>query len=436
MRIICQLLCLCALLLWPAHSAAKAVSLSSDNFVLSGNISEDKGQELLEDLELFRESLFHLMGAKALGEPVPVKIYAAKNDKEIGQISGERGFGGLYTRSHKGPSLLINSKTGFGRKNKGGGGARHIALHEYSHHLFNMHIPYGLPRWYNEGLADYLATFTYKNGVFHIGKPYETAMAALGAGDWLPIETILNSVNAYPFEGEEGALNQSFAAQKFYAQSWLMVHYIQSRKDYRALIENYAARVMSGEDSPAAFEAVFNLSPQAFEDKLRSYYKQGDYETRIFSRPPSPLPSVKRETLSRAQLQLAKLSARADFSQGRSRAAGAIEAIEKYERKYKPSAQSLILKADLAELTSEAVDAEEAFEAAYGFIQSALAQEPDNLEAKLSAARLIMRAQSLGIDITSAQRALARGYVEQVLGEYPNHRFGRALQRLILAQAP
>ena len=428
MRFICQLFCL-FVLLWPALAEAKPLRLSSDNFVLEGNINAAKGQKLLTDLELYRESLFHFMGENFAGEPIPVKIYVAKNDKALGEISGERGFGGLYTRTHNGPSLLINGKIGFGRK----GQVRHIALHEYSHHLFNSYIPYSLPRWYNEGLADYFATFTYKDGVFHIGKPYAAAAAALGAGEWLPIETILGSVTDYPFKGEESAIEQSQIAQKFYAQSWLMVHYVQRNKDYRTRVGDYISRLNGGQDSLKAFEEAFEMSPQDFQDKLRAYHKKANYEPRIFSRPPQPLPLIETEKLTREELRLAKLSARRDFSINGPRATQTIEAIETFERKYKASSESLMLKADLAEISP---DAPEAFERAYEDIQSALEQAPDNLEAKLIAARLIIQGERQAMDISPAQREQARQYVSDVLEARPNHRLGLSLRRVILAPAP
>ena len=428
MRFICQLFCL-LLLLCPALAAAKPLRLSSDNFVLEGNINAAKGQKLLTDLELYRESLFHFMGENPAGEPTPVKIYVARNDKELGEISGERGFGGLYTRTHNGPSLLINGKIGFGRK----GQVRHIALHEYSHHLFNTYIPYSLPRWYNEGLADYFATFTYKDGVFYIGKPYAAAAAALGAGEWLPMETILGSVTDYPFKAQESALKQSLIAQKFYAQSWLIVHYIQRNKDYRARAGDYISRLNDTQDSLKAFEEAFEVSPQDFQDKLRAYHKKADYEPRIFSRPPQPLPLIETEKLTREELRLAKLSARRDFSLNGPRAAQTIEAIETYERKYKASPESLMLKADLAQISA---DAPEAFERAYEDIQSALEQAPDSHAAKLIAARLIILAELKSLEITPAQREQARQYISDVLTERPNHRLGLSLQKLISAQVP
>ena len=428
MRFICQLICL-MLLLWPGQSAAKPWRLSSDNFVLQGDISETQGQKLLTDLELYRESLFHFMGAEPMAEPISVQIYAAKNDKDIGQISGARGFGGLYTRTHHGPSLLINRKIGFGRN----GQARHIALHEYSHHFVNEHSALAYPRWYNEGIADYLATFTYKDGVFHIGKPYEAAIAALGKGAWLPIETLLESVNDYPFKGQESALQQSVIAQKYYAQTWLMVHYLQSHKDYRARLEGYLLRLNGGQDSLGVFEAAFKISPEDFQAKLRAYHDKGDYKSRIFSRPPLPLPEIASAKLSRAELALAKLSARRDFSWGGPRAAKTIEAIKAYEKKYKPSPASLRLKADLAEVNP---DEPEVFEQALSDIENALAQEPENLAAKLIAARLIVQGKAKALDVPPEQQDLARQYISEVLEAHPNHKYGRVLQRAISAQAP
>ncbi len=428
MRFFSPFFCL-LVLLWPALAAAKPLRLSTDNFVLNGDIGEAKAKSLLIDLELFRDSLFHFMGAEPEHEPIPVKIYVVRKEKELKEISGVSGFGGLYTQTYNGPSLLINMRAGFGQAQQ----ARHIALHEYSHHFMTTYGGAHYPRWYSEGLADYLATFTYKDGVYKMGESYEPASLALTAFDWLPIDTLLESVKDYPFDGGDSNLNRSLLGQKYYAQAWVMVHYIQSHKDYRAGLKDYIFRVNNGQDSLSAFEKAFKIGPKDFQEKIRAYHAKGDYKSRIFSRPPLPLPDIATVKLARAELELAKLSAQRDFSLGGPWASETIEAIKVYEQKYKPSPASLMLKADLAKISH---DDPEVFSQALTNIYSSLAQEPDNLEAKLIAARLTVNGDSLKLDISPEQRGLARQYISDFLEAHPNHKYGWSLQRIISARAP
>jgi len=120
---------------------AKAIEIRSENFIISGDMRQKDGENLLRDLEVFRKNIFKMLGVNGAPEIVPVKVYVAKNEKAMKYVTGTAGFGGVYTTTHNGPSFVLNGKHGF----KKGGGARHIALHEYTHHIVGAYTMILMP---------------------------------------------------------------------------------------------------------------------------------------------------------------------------------------------------------------------------------------------------------------------------------------------------
>lgn len=269
--------CFCVLLattIIPQSATAKTVEVKSENFVFIGDVRETDAKELVTELEQYRSAILQLLGATPAPEIIPVRIYAAKNAKNLHKLTGLSGIGGVYRTTLDGPVFILSAEKGFIRGNR----ARHIALHEYTHHLLSAYTKNFYPRWYNEGVANYFATFEVnKDGGLVIGRPYNPYAYALSQKTWMPTGVVVNSIREYPFKSYSSGKNRLGDSDYFYAQSWLAVHYLQSEKDETGKSNKYI-ELLNSENRPAdLFATAFGRTPEEFHETLKAYFKRNKF---------------------------------------------------------------------------------------------------------------------------------------------------------------
>jgi len=257
-------------------SAAKTIEVKSENFVLIGSVSENDGKALVTEIEQYRQAILQMLGVTPSPEPIKVRIYTAKNKAELEMLTGRTGIAGIYTTTLDGPIFILNSQKGFRR----GKQARHIALHEYTHHLIAAYTDEVYPRWYNEGLANYFSTFEVdKTGNLIIGRPYQAYGYALSAKKWMPMATVVGAIRKYPYSSGKKSGGGLGPADFFYAQSWLAVHYILTTLGEPAKMRDYMNLLNSGKPQNEAFEKGFGRTPAEFHSQLKGYYRANKYKT-------------------------------------------------------------------------------------------------------------------------------------------------------------
>ena len=204
------------LCLLPIAAFAKTIEIKSENFIFVGDVREKDGRALILELEQYRQAILQIIGIKDIkSETIPVRIYAARNSKQLKLLTGRTDIGGVYKSTIDGPVFILNAKSGFTRGKR----ARYIALHEYTHHLLAAYTKDRYPLWFNEGLADYYATFEVtKDGNLVIGRPYNPYGYPLSQQTWIPTNIIVNSVNNYPYKSTGRSARGMSTADFFYAQ--------------------------------------------------------------------------------------------------------------------------------------------------------------------------------------------------------------------------
>ena len=408
MRIFAFCILILFTLIRPEIGHAKDIEIRSENFILSGDVRQKDAENLLRDLELFRKNVFKVLGVNGAPEILPVRVYVAKNEKTMKAMTGVGGFGGLYTMTHNGPAFVLNGKAGFRR----GGLARHIALHEYTHHIVGAYTELDYPLWYNEGFANYLATFTYKDGTFRVGDPHDPYAYSLRQKNWMPMTVVLGTMEDYPFNvGDTSRIGQQTQAQ-FYAQSWLATHYLRNEEKYEGKLTEYVERLNNGEQNFPAFEEVMGVSPEVFEEELKTYFKSNKYNVTRFTATDSDIVAPTMRELTSQEAELANLSAMRSFAFTAERRDDVIKAYETHETKYGESGESLAAKADL---TAYNANTKEAYVKAREIIDKALALDSEHIEANNIAAMILVHQKGRGLGGTEADLKQAREYAAKVL---------------------
>ena len=361
---------------------AKPLEVRSENFVLYGNIGEGSAKTLINELEEYRAAILQRMGASQFGpEIIPVRIYIADGPKEIEKLTGAVGAGGVYRTSLEGPVFVLNSRSGFRRGNK----ARAIALHEYTHHLLASFTNTTYPRWYDEGLAEYLSTFkTNKKGHIIIGQPDQDHAYTLKNIDWFPVERMLSAVRRYPYPNDNSR-NTQIAKSIFYAQSWLAVHYIQSTPGYPKKFAAYSKLLNAANTPENAFETAFGMTPADFGKELKTYYKRNRYLSVTIALPETrPRTEISVRDMGKAELAFHMAEAIRHFE---AHEAGYEKASDYYEK----ASENPALQARINVSKAQFLGSLGKVNQAVPLIETALAANPNDTELNRVAGMLWVR---------------------------------------------
>lgn len=139
---------------------------------------------------------------------------------------------------------------------------RTVLLHEVAHHFMLGDSAHSYPLWYIEGFADYFATARFRPGEIQFGHVEPGRLAWLRQGGWLPVETVL--------AGRLDLRNRE-QASRFYAQAWLMTHWLLRAEGGPDRLRAYLSRTARGEDPVAAFRATVDPDLATLNDRLAAY---------------------------------------------------------------------------------------------------------------------------------------------------------------------
>lgn len=181
--------------------------------------------------------------------------------------------------------------------------AEQYLLHEYAHHFMLGSLgTVAYPAWYVEGFAEYFMTARFEPTRIEFGDVNKGRASWLVYADWLPLDKLLS--------GKFNRRNGDDVA-RFYAQSWLLTHYLFRTPGMPAKLDAYLRAVAAGGDPVEAFKTTINPSTTAFQRILENYLERSKLTYSKFDRSPKTPASVVLTQLSPAAdpmlLQLASL---------------------------------------------------------------------------------------------------------------------------------
>lgn len=259
------LLCVVAAL-WAAPSAHAQegawLRAESENFIVYSRGRERPLREAVQRLEHFNDLLHEITGAARPETPVKLTIHLLRNHYDLLTVWPTAGQSilGFYTYQPESVSAFaIYNDSGWE------GVAQQTLFHEYTHHFMMQYFRTAYPSWYVEGFAEYLSTVEFTRGRTMVGKPSfmrEASLVGLARMPLLPMQTMLG---AMPEGQEERA--------QFYAQSWLMTHYMFSTPERQRAFNAYMRAIGSGGESVQSFETAFGVSLDEFRRQLGQYMR-------------------------------------------------------------------------------------------------------------------------------------------------------------------
>lgn len=251
-----------ALLLAPASAAQAAwYRAETDRFVVFGEGREAQVRDYAIKLTVFDRVLRQLnpVAAERPAGSQKVEVYLIRGVGEMRRIRPESTgmVGGFYVGNNEAMFAVADL-------DQPGLGAQQVLFHEYAHHFMLANFPAAYPAWFVEGWAEYYQTVEITPAQIKIGDYSENRVMGLWLGRWLPVEELLTKRVGDLRGDERGA---------FYAQAWLLMHYMRSDPERAAQLNTAMRAIARGEDPLAAFTAATGAEPRQLDKRLQRYRK-------------------------------------------------------------------------------------------------------------------------------------------------------------------
>ena len=246
-------------LLAATPARAEWLRAESPNFVMFSEGSEETLRARVEQLEEFDRLLRLLTGTSAPPSPNKLHLYFVRSYGQLSQVRPvPQGIGGFYAASPDGIVAVIDHSWRQDYMTH-----EEVLLHEYAHHFMLQYFPAAYPTWYMEGFAEYVATTRLTGDSIEFGRFNEARASWLAdRSGWLPLDRLLFS--------DPGELRGPEVA-KFYAQSWLLVHYLLRDPERRRQLSQYLVAVGRGENPRRAFSAAFGTTASQLQRTISRY---------------------------------------------------------------------------------------------------------------------------------------------------------------------
>jgi Flp pilus assembly protein TadD len=226
-------------------------------------------------LEQFREAYSSLAGAQSVASP-PIVVIAFPDHQSM------EPFLRLYQGkpANLAAFFLRGSDENFIALYLSGAGADSLdaVFHEYTH-LLLRHNGLFWPMWLNEGMAEIYSTFeTTPDGGIRVGKPHPEYLYLLAHRSWMPLAGL------FAVEHDSADYNERDRQGIFYAQSWLLTHYLMlgDSPAMKSRFGGLTTLLRQGQSAEQAFTNALGVSLPQMEKQLHGYLERGKFESLKF----------------------------------------------------------------------------------------------------------------------------------------------------------
>jgi hypothetical protein len=284
------------LALAPGARAETWIRAESQHFLVYSSIGEADTREHIVQLEAFKYLAELILGTNPKDTAANTKftIYLLGQHDDIKTVmpTASRYVAGVYFHCVENSQAFVHAPQWYGAEMDYG---LQVLLHEYSHHLMFSRARRIYPSWYVEGFAEYLGATKLQDGRYRLGVRQDGRAAQLNSSDkWLDLETMLD-----PTRFAAAVKDEKVNAFQFYAQSWILAHYMLSDSARTQAFNNYFDRVGRGEKGAESFEAATGMTLAKLRAELGAYRRS--YSALLVNVPSLPDITIKTSGLPREQ---------------------------------------------------------------------------------------------------------------------------------------
>ncbi len=245
-----------ALLALPA-AASTWIKLSSP----SVEIFTDSGEKTALAV-LYRFETLHRVfdESRSAMSPAPVRVFIFSSRRDFMDYEIDRAAAGFY-QSVDGRDLIVAFEDT---------ALRRVASHEYLHMVIR-HSSTALPRWLEEGMAEFYSTLSISMTKMRVGETVPSHLSLLTSARWLSAEDL--------------ALGNHSDGPIFYAESWAFVHMLTLSPAWKRGMPQFVKLLNDGQRQEQAFTSAFGKSMGDALAAVRAYLRSPDQIT-------MPLPPI------------------------------------------------------------------------------------------------------------------------------------------------
>lgn len=376
------------------------------NFLVYGEGSENDLRRHAERLERFDALLRRQFGLQPVEgvRKLPVYLVYTRGDLQRVNPNLPEGAGGFYSASETDVYSVLNRR-----------GGDDILFHEYAHHFMFQNFPGGYPGWFTEGFAEFFMTASVDNpnrvtvGYFNPGR-----LQTLNEIEWIPLEQLLTS-RPRTFEDRR-------SRWAFYAQSWLLTHYMFMDAERRRGLDAYLTATGQGAPPLEALQTHLGHTPDSLETALKTYLRGSMNYAEL--RMDDLRPAISFQTLPASADRMLLDSLNIRYPKAEADAQTLLQKVRRDAARF-PGDRLALVTLGRAELTwGDAAAGESA-------LMQALSIAPNDAEALLLLARARIKAGDEAPDIRARTYAEAQGYLARALQTEPtDYRIYLALARI------
>jgi FimV-like protein len=228
----------------------------SPHFVIVSALPEKRTVAIAHDLEDFRSAVQLVTHIGRVEERIGTTVYVLPYGVEkLGFKSHISGFFMPQMRANYAAVIPMPA-----------GHLDEALKHEYVHFLVRNRDVLSYPPWLDEGLAEVLQTLTARGDVIEYGVPTHMRVVSLQNPVWIPFAKVLQTRDVFGLKSSEIAM--------FYAQSWLLVHYLMVGRPERTFDADsrvFLDAMETAKPPAQAFEEAFGVTVVQLDSTLRRY---------------------------------------------------------------------------------------------------------------------------------------------------------------------
>jgi tetratricopeptide (TPR) repeat protein len=268
----------------PAAEQSPWLEIHSTHYTVITDAGEKKGREVALRFEQMRAAFALLLMKDRLNEPVPLTILAFKSDKTYYQCAPLRQgeplqAAGFFIPGQDHDFIVLNLSEEEPWR---------AVAHDFAHLMLNYNYP-PVQGWFDEGVAEYFGSIRLDNKSVEIGDDPELqahsdsaqnslqnrlemrnapkSLTELLSGQvWLALPDLLT------MKHDTSSSTESTHSTLFYAQSWMMVHYLLYEKKlpetgtYFELVENQHVPLEQ------AIQKAYGVTTAQLDQAVKDYF--------------------------------------------------------------------------------------------------------------------------------------------------------------------
>lgn len=251
------------------------LEIRSTHFSVITDAGEKRGVEVARRCEQMRAAFSVLMDRATTHDPAPLLILALDSEKEVDKATQHADIklrhSGIFLPAVDQDFILFDAS----------GDPWHAFFHEYAHELLYANTSSAVLTWFEEGFAEYFSTLEVRQGQVELG------MVPIGELQFLRQNgKLMRLADLIRVDQNSELYTRNGPAQAmFYAESWLLVHYLF---DYQMIdrAEPFFAMLAAGLPVDQATQKAFGVNSSNLEQNLLAYAEGEQF--RYFSLPAVP----------------------------------------------------------------------------------------------------------------------------------------------------